>query len=82
MTGGLHLSGAKEPFAINDDLWKHRSSKMRCRTCMWFVRKNSGLAEAVKDIGRCRKNAPTMSGYPVVFVDDWCGNHKIDEVKF
>jgi hypothetical protein len=27
--------------------------------------------------GRCRRNAPTMmKGYPVVFAEDWCGEHK------
>lgn len=32
-------------------------------------------------IGRCRRNAPTMNGFPVVFKEDWCGNHKLDEEK-
>lgn len=27
--------------------------------------------------GRCRCKSPTMKGYPVVFADDWCGEHKI-----
>jgi hypothetical protein len=31
------------------------------------------------DIGRCRRHAPTMTGYPVVFVNDWCGDHKLNE---
>lgn len=30
-------------------------------------------------IGRCRRHAPTMNGYPVVFASDWCGDHKLDE---
>jgi len=33
------------------------------------------------DVGCCRRYAPTMSGYPVVFVNDWCGDHKLDEGK-
>lgn len=33
------------------------------------------------DIGRCRRHAPTMAGFPVVFVTDWCGDHKLDEEK-
>lgn len=33
------------------------------------------------DLGRCRRHAPTMSGWPVMFVNDWCGDHKIDEEK-
>jgi hypothetical protein len=32
-------------------------------------------------IGRCRRNAPTIKGFPVVFPFDWCGEHKIDENK-
>jgi hypothetical protein len=32
-------------------------------------------------IGRCRRHAPTMNGYPVVYITDWCGDHRIDENK-
>jgi len=32
-------------------------------------------------LGRCRRHAPTMNGYPVVFRTDWCGDHKLDETK-
>jgi hypothetical protein len=59
------------------DKWKHRSSKMICLTCMWFVAK--GTDDDIFKIGRCRKHAPTMNGYPVVFPNDWCGDHKLDE---
>lgn len=55
-----------------DDLWRHRAAQMRCRTCMWFLRKDG-------TIGRCRRRAPTMAGFPVVFESDWCGDHKLDE---
>lgn len=33
--------------------------------------------EVVPTKGRCRRHAPTMGGYPVVFPDDWCGDHKL-----
>lgn len=46
---------------------------------MWFVLKASPATTA--DVGRCRRHAPTMNGYPVVFDDDWCGDHKLDEHK-
>lgn len=59
---------------MEDDNWKHRSKKMKCKTCMWFAYKDNTL-------GRCRRNAPTMGGFPAVFVTDWCGNHKLDEGK-
>lgn len=54
------------------DPWKHRSEHMKCVTCMWYCQK-------ARDVGRCRKHAPTMGGYPVVFASDWCGDHKLNE---
>ena len=64
------------------DNWRHRSAKMKCCTCMWFVKKDM-IVETLDDkhIGRCRKHAPTMDGFPVVFELDWCGDHKLDETK-
>jgi hypothetical protein len=56
------------------DNWEDRAGEMICRTCMFYVPKR-GV------IGRCRRNAPTMQGYPVVYETDWCGNHKIDADK-
>jgi hypothetical protein len=42
-----------------------------CLTCAYYAPKN-------ETIGRCRRNAPTMAGYPVVYaIDDWCGEHKL-----
>ncbi len=61
------------------DPWKHRSSRMKCATCMWCVEKE--VPEGTKRVGRCRRHAPTMNGYPVVFMVDWCGDHKLDENK-
>jgi len=60
--------------------WKHRSVRMVCHTCMWYVvkvKKETSLNTAL--IGRCRRRAPTMNGFPVVFESDWCGDHKINE---
>jgi hypothetical protein len=51
---------------------------------MWFVAKFSNTPvkpDNHKIIGRCRKHAPTMSGYPAVYPTDWCGDHKLDENK-
>ncbi len=60
----------------------HRSAGMRCGTCMWFVEKTvpSG-GNPSRVMGRCRRHSPTVNGYPVVFPDDWCGDHKLDEGK-
>ena len=67
------------------DPWIHRSDNMRCKKCIWFVPKkpNEGriMNPSSYDIGRCRRHAPTMGGYPVVFVNDWCGDHRLDENK-
>jgi hypothetical protein len=52
------------------DNWRHRSKSMACRTCMWYIEKN-------KSIGRCRRHAPTISGWPVMFPTDFCGDHKM-----
>jgi hypothetical protein len=82
----------------NPDPWKHRSTGMKCRTCMWVSIKERTITEPVPDcpaepgyfqqmrardvrVCRCRRHAPTMNGYPVVFEDDWCGDHKLDENK-
>lgn len=66
-------SNAKE-YAETRDPWAHRSQGMRCVTCMWYV----GKPEAAGTVkGRCRRHAPTMNGYPVVFPNDWCGDHKL-----
>lgn len=71
---------------MSNDPWKHRSAGMTCATCMWFAEKvadNVGAndGDPQKVFGRCRKHAPTMNGYPAVFAEDWCGDHKLDENK-
>ena len=47
---------------------------------MWFALKVPVEGEP-GSLGRCRRHAPTMSGYPAVFEADWCGDHKLDETK-
>jgi len=61
------------------DHWQHRSKGMQCQTCMWFVCK--AKEGQISEVGRCRKHAPTMIGYPVVYLSDWCGDHKLDSGK-
>lgn len=42
-----------------------------CGTCRFYTPKEP-------NIGRCRRHAPTMGGFPVVYpADDWCGDHKV-----
>jgi hypothetical protein len=64
------------------DPWAHRSTGMLCRTCMFFVPKQASRALPGRGtLGRCRRRAPTMSGFPAVYEVDWCGDHKLDETK-
>lgn len=73
---------------MNADPWKNRSKGMKCRTCMYFVPKEANATpqeqvEAERQLpdvlGRCRRHAPTLNGYPAVWDYDWCGDHKLDE---
>lgn len=76
----------------NPDPWQYRHEGMRCKSCMWFAPKlpdlgspelrspEPGVIEVPAfRVGRCRRHAPTMNGYPVVFVNDWCGDPKLNE---
>ena len=44
-----------------------------CGTCMWFLPKRA----EVERLGRCRRHAPSLSGYPCVYESDFCGDHKL-----
>ena len=73
--------GGQNAFHVEPkDNWKHRSSSMRCRTCMFYVAKIVA-APVTEVVCRCRRHAPTIIGFPAVFPADWCGDHKIDECK-
>lgn len=74
---------AHDTESTQNDPWKHRSKGMCCATCMWFVLKVANVPTPAeqKKLGRCRRHAPTMNGYPAVFENDWCGDHKLDENK-
>jgi hypothetical protein len=37
--------------------------------------------EPERVLGRCRRHAPTINGFPAAWSDDWCGDHKLDEAK-
>lgn len=60
-----------------------RFTNMKCACCMWFVIKVSDSSGPKTDniVGRCRRHAPTLQGFPAVYDTDWCGDHKIDENK-
>ena len=62
------------------DNWVHRSEGMTCATCMYYCPKRRRNIEG-RNVGRCRRRAPTMSGWPVMYPTDWCGDHKLDETK-
>jgi hypothetical protein len=77
--GGQINMGLSGPRPTEDN-WAHRSLGMRCHTCMFFVVKdvepNVPLPPSGA-LGRCRRHAPTLGGYPAVCEKDWCGDHKI-----
>ena len=54
------------------DNWGNKST-LKCLTCNYFVKKNGPTF----NIGRCRRHAPTLNGWPVVYISDWCGDHKM-----
>lgn len=62
------------------DPWQHRSENTRCKTCMWFCPKPG--EDSLIHMGRCRRHSPSIGGYPVVFVNDWCGDHRLNENWF
>jgi len=80
---GFEVCHCPPELADTKDPWKHRSQGMVCATCMWCVMKtrDPGAHPAGNKSGRCRRRAPTMNGYPAVFENDWCGDHKLDENK-
>ena len=64
-----------------EDNWALRHATMKCHQCMWFVLKKTTLEDDVYPghVGRCRRHAPTLSGWPVVMDTDWCGDFKLNE---
>lgn len=63
-----------------EDNWADRDQGMRCLSCVFFVPKlDRGGRESL--LGRCRRHAPTNTGFPVVFPTDFCGDHRLDENK-
>ena len=61
------------------DKWD-RKTNFNCESCMFYVpKRDAAIGGVVFDTseGCCRRNAPTMKGYPVVYSSDWCGEHKI-----
>lgn len=73
------------------DNWADLSS-FACRTCRFYVPKvelvsgDYGVNDKGEKLivrvehkprGRCRRHAPTMNGFPVVYDTDWCGDHRL-----
>lgn len=67
--------GARVNPAPDGDEWGDRAKNMRCNTCMAFKAKRGNIG----GVGRCRHNAPTIKGFPVVYENGWCLDHKINE---
>ena len=77
---GIENENENYPEESSKDPWADRAQGMVCATCVFYVEKKSSSKLSI-EIGRCRCNAPTMNGYPVVYPTDWCGSHKLDEEK-
>ena len=55
------------------DKWKDKTTFV-CSTCMYWV----GPVTNHSIAGRCRRHAPVVQqGWPLVYSDDWCGDHKL-----
>jgi hypothetical protein len=70
------------PISTQADPWAHRSKRMRCYTCMWWLEKRREIPATTlgsEKVGRCRRHAPTFAGWPITMSGDWCGDHRLDE---
>lgn len=47
-----------------------------CATCAHYV-ENGKVPSTGMEIGNCRRNAPTGSGWPQVYALDFCGQHRL-----
>ena len=77
------LQDAKSPRSEPpEDNWDHQSGTWICGTCMWYKPKGSFRTGETLSLGRCKRHAPTLGGFPAVYsCDTACGDHKLDERK-
>lgn len=47
-----------------------------CATCAHYV-DDGRVAATGMEIGNCRRNAPTGTGWPQVYALDFCGQHRL-----
>jgi len=71
----------KDKKQVISDPWAGRFEEMRCQTCVNFCPKGNVVSMIKGQFGRCRRNAPTMKGFSIVWGKDWCGEHRLDENK-
>lgn len=50
---------------------------IQCRTCLYFEIEEGNE----RGVGRCRRHAPTLGGFPIVLQEDWCGDYEPDANK-
>lgn len=59
----------------------------RCHKCLWFDQKHESLTDVADNYGYCRKHKPVIyqfegryyGGWPLVDVNDLCGEFRQDE---
>jgi hypothetical protein len=49
------------------DNWEKKDVEMICANCISYIN------------FRCRKHAPTTSGFVPVYPSDWCGDHRLSK---
>jgi hypothetical protein len=47
-----------------------------CATCAYYV-DNGRVPVTGMEIGNCRRNAPSHTGWPQVYALDFCGQHRL-----
>ena len=57
------------------DKWD-RKTNFSCDSCMFLVPRGQLLTSG-KEVCNCKRHPPVKGEYPIVFKDDWCGEHKI-----
>ena len=62
-------------------MWSKYHRYRTCKTCKYFIEEDPVDVERTYTIvGRCRRHAPVSGvGYPEVYPNEGCGDHKVDE---
>ncbi len=68
-----------------EDPQEYRDKNMCCETCIWYAQEEP--TDGIRffnwntEYATCRFKSPVLGGWPVLYLGDWCGDHKLDEDK-